>query len=172
MLSDDSLLPIEFRGRSIDHHDPTSPDSSFHSSASAATASTRFGCGVNPLDSFFPFDPCLLVAVHQRVECWYRVWKGLPGVDVDIEEGSEGVGGVVDEEVVGAEVDVDEDGMYKGSSGSSSGTSSVISDRGGEVGPASMASSLAHSYSAADMAYGISFESKADSAQASGIQHY
>lgn len=45
--------------------------------------------GANPLDSFFPFDPCLLVNVHSFVEQSYRSWNGIPGLDVNNEcEGS------------------------------------------------------------------------------------
>jgi hypothetical protein len=36
---------------------------------------------VNPLDSFFPFDPCLLVNLNQRIEGYYRMWRGIDGVD-------------------------------------------------------------------------------------------
>jgi hypothetical protein len=35
----------------------------------------------NPLDSFFPFDPCLLQAIHQRIEPFYRHWDGVPGLN-------------------------------------------------------------------------------------------
>eukprot|EP01038_Epipyxis_sp_PR26KG_P004481 gene4481-6332_t len=41
----------------------------------------RLGLGVNPLDSFFPFDPCLLRLIHDNIQAGYRCWKGLPGVD-------------------------------------------------------------------------------------------
>ena len=41
------------------------------------------GTGANPLESFFPFDPCLLEIMHCHVEKRYRRWSGLPGVDVD-----------------------------------------------------------------------------------------
>lgn len=36
----------------------------------------------NPLDSFFPFDPCLLMSLNQYVERFYRVWKGVPLLDL------------------------------------------------------------------------------------------
>jgi hypothetical protein len=35
----------------------------------------------NTLDSFFPFDPCLLCKLHQTVEKGYRSWDGVPGLD-------------------------------------------------------------------------------------------
>ena len=41
----------------------------------------KMGAGYNPLDSFFPYDPCLLRMLHQPIEASYRTWKGLPGVD-------------------------------------------------------------------------------------------
>ena len=41
----------------------------------------------NVLESFFPFDPCLISGLHQKVESSYRDWGGLPGVDTAITEG-------------------------------------------------------------------------------------
>ena len=41
----------------------------------------NMGAGFNPLDSFFPYDPCLLRMLHQPVENYYRVWRGVPGLD-------------------------------------------------------------------------------------------
>lgn len=34
----------------------------------------------NPLDSFFPFDPCLLQSLHSFVDVYYRHWAGVPGL--------------------------------------------------------------------------------------------
>ena len=42
----------------------------------------RIGGGINPLDSFFPFDPCLLQRVHATIADDYRCWNGVPGLDV------------------------------------------------------------------------------------------
>lgn len=36
----------------------------------------------NLLESFFPFDPCLLAGMSQSVEAHYREWRGIPGIDV------------------------------------------------------------------------------------------
>jgi len=41
------------------------------------------GTGNNPLETFFPFDPCLLLRIHSKIEDAYRVWRGLPGIDID-----------------------------------------------------------------------------------------
>jgi RNA polymerase I specific transcription initiation factor RRN3 len=50
----------------------------------------NMGAGFNPLDSFFPYDPCLLRMLHQPIEKYYRVWRGVPGLDdmaeVEIEQ--------------------------------------------------------------------------------------
>ena len=41
----------------------------------------------NSLDSFFPFDPCLLCKLHQVIQRAYREWDGVPGLDdVDDED--------------------------------------------------------------------------------------
>ena len=45
----------------------------------------------NPLDSFFPFDPCLLVVLHNTINCNYRRWVGVPGLQV-------GTSGVLDDD--------------------------------------------------------------------------
>jgi len=42
------------------------------------------GKGSNPLDSFFPFDPCLLRLSHGKVEPYYKDWGG--GIEIEIEE--------------------------------------------------------------------------------------
>ena len=47
----------------------------------------KMGAGYNPLDSFFPYDPCLLQLLHHHIESSYRAWKGLPGVD-DMDDGN------------------------------------------------------------------------------------
>lgn len=36
--------------------------------------------GPNTLESFFPFDPCLLQRMHSIIETHYRPWKGVPGL--------------------------------------------------------------------------------------------
>jgi len=64
------------------------------------------GAGYNPLDSFFPYDPCLLRMLHEPIEGSYRTWHGLPGVD-DVDETDAGKGDGVDME--GTDED-DEDG--------------------------------------------------------------
>ena len=40
------------------------------------------GAKANPLESFFPFDPCLLRMLHQPIDNLYRYWQGLPGLDL------------------------------------------------------------------------------------------
>jgi hypothetical protein len=45
----------------------------------------NMGAGFNPLDSFFPYDPCLLRMLHQPVERYYRAWRGVPGLDDALE---------------------------------------------------------------------------------------
>ena len=47
----------------------------------------NMGAGFNPLDSFFPYDPCLLRMLHEPIEKHYRAWKGVPGLDdvIDVE---------------------------------------------------------------------------------------
>jgi len=74
----------------------------------------------NPLDSFFPFDPCLLRTLHTAVEESYRFWRGLPGLDVDAAPGGDFVGGYddfdFDEDMDGANSDSE---MFSTSSGSS-----------------------------------------------------
>mmetsp|Transcript_2582 Transcript_2582/g.2687 ORF Transcript_2582/g.2687 Transcript_2582/m.2687 type:complete len:812 (+) Transcript_2582:179-2614(+) len=52
------------------------------------------GAGSNPLDSFFPYDPCLLRTLHQPIEVYYRSWKGIPGLDDLDNEDGDGDGGV------------------------------------------------------------------------------
>mmetsp|Transcript_6410 Transcript_6410/g.6618 ORF Transcript_6410/g.6618 Transcript_6410/m.6618 type:complete len:835 (-) Transcript_6410:70-2574(-) len=53
------------------------------SASSSHTVPSRMGRGPNPLDSFFPFDPCLLHSVYEVVEPDYRWWCGVPGLDVE-----------------------------------------------------------------------------------------
>ena len=45
-------------------------------------SSVKMGRGSNPLDTFFPFDPCLLKNLHGYIEKSYRLWYGIPGVDL------------------------------------------------------------------------------------------
>ena len=56
------------------------PNAAGHSSGGSTV---KMGAGSNPLESFFPFDPCLLELVHQYVGHHYRRWMGVPGIDVD-----------------------------------------------------------------------------------------
>jgi len=37
--------------------------------------------GIVQLDCFFPFDPCLLFKVHNKIQGCYRVWEGVPGLE-------------------------------------------------------------------------------------------
>lgn len=37
--------------------------------------------GIVQLDCFFPFDPCLLYKVHDKIQSCYRVWEGVPGLE-------------------------------------------------------------------------------------------
>ena len=41
---------------------------------------TLLGSGYNPLDSFFPFDPCLLRRLNASIDGGYRLWRGIPGI--------------------------------------------------------------------------------------------
>ena len=53
-------------------------------SSAAAIQKTKvpvMGTGNNPLESFFPFDPCLLRKMHRSVDGSYRSWRGVPGLD-------------------------------------------------------------------------------------------
>jgi hypothetical protein len=43
----------------------------------------------NTLDSFFPFDPCLLCKLHHTIQKAYRVWDGVPGLDDVLDEDEE-----------------------------------------------------------------------------------
>ncbi len=66
-------------------------------SIGAAYARMDRATGKNPLDSFFPFDPCLLEKMHRLIEGSYRAWTGVPGLPV-ADEGDESVSFVDDEE--------------------------------------------------------------------------
>lgn len=46
-----------------------------------SSGSQREVRSANALDSFFPFDPCLLCKLHQTIQKAYRVWDGVPGLD-------------------------------------------------------------------------------------------
>lgn len=48
-----------------------------HSSSTYVTAGPSTA-DVNPLDTFFPFDPCLLSRVHGFIHHGYRSWTGAP----------------------------------------------------------------------------------------------
>lgn len=36
-----------------------------------------------PLETFFPFDPCYLISLHQYIDKYYRPWRGIPGANGD-----------------------------------------------------------------------------------------
>ena len=36
-----------------------------------------------PLETFFPFDPCYLISLHQYIDKFYRPWRGIPGINGD-----------------------------------------------------------------------------------------
>ena len=50
---------------------------------SSMTTDSHKGSNENPLDSFFPFDPCLLRMLHESIIDSYRTWYGIPGIDTD-----------------------------------------------------------------------------------------
>ena len=52
---------------------------------SASAKVPVMGTGNNPLESFFPFDPCLLRKMHRSIDDSYRNWKGVPGLDAGAE---------------------------------------------------------------------------------------
>lgn len=117
------------------------------------------GAGFNPLDSFFPYDPCLLRMLHQPIERYYRVWRGVPGLDdvaeVENEVEAEGVeidttnildesriiegDSILEVSVIGVEGEVEEMGRSRSSSVSSG------SESGSDVSR-SVGSSLHHSF--------------------------
>ena len=118
----------------------------------------NMGAGFNPLDSFFPYDPCLLRMLHQPVENYYRVWRGVPGLDdvaeVEVEVENEVVldeSRIVNEEsmlemsMMGGDVSMagcigDEEGDVMVRSRGSS----VCSDSGSESGESRSLSSSMH----------------------------
>ena len=54
------------------------------SHAVANPNSNNLSANPNPLDSFFPFDPCLLASLNtQFIDASYRSWVGIPGLDYD-----------------------------------------------------------------------------------------
>jgi len=67
----------------------SSGSSSSSSSSSGRSGVVQFdgGSNNNPLDSFFPFDPCLLEQLSCSVAPSYRVWQGVPGLNADGTEG-------------------------------------------------------------------------------------
>lgn len=62
-------------------------DKSFEQPGRASTSNSSSSSqqqqrrGLNPLDSFFPFDPCLLSQVHELVREGYVSWEGIRGLD-------------------------------------------------------------------------------------------
>lgn len=82
------------------------------------TISTNKKTTSNPLDSFFPFDPCLLLGLHHRVEDSYRQWTGLPGM-----EDTNMIDDLADEDEdvdMDTDVDMDNESSYLSASISSS----------------------------------------------------
>lgn len=58
--------------------------------AAAGDEAAWLSAGLNPLDSFFPFDPCLLGTLAEHVEKSYRRWSGIPGLQNEEDEGGGG----------------------------------------------------------------------------------
>jgi hypothetical protein len=52
----------------------------YASTAHSGAHTTQAG-GINPLDSFFPFDPCLLKNCHQYISKHYRTWTDTYGIE-------------------------------------------------------------------------------------------
>ena len=67
----------------------------------------------NPLDTFFPFDPCLLLQVHELIKDGYRIWESEAVLnDPDEEEEDSDEEESEEEEVEGAlEESVEDSGM-------------------------------------------------------------
>ena len=51
-----------------------------------STSAVKMGSGANPLDSFFPYDPCLLSRLYNIIEKSYRMWRGVPGLDMSSDD--------------------------------------------------------------------------------------
>lgn len=47
-----------------------------HESRGTSIVATK----ANPLDSYFPFDPCMLAKLHKHIDKHYRPWNGVPGL--------------------------------------------------------------------------------------------
>lgn len=70
--------------RSVSFASDLSPTPAKYSSAArprGLSAELAAVTSFNPLDSFFPFDPCLLKLAHGMVASYYRSWDGVPGLD-------------------------------------------------------------------------------------------
>mmetsp|Transcript_5919 Transcript_5919/g.9623 ORF Transcript_5919/g.9623 Transcript_5919/m.9623 type:complete len:656 (-) Transcript_5919:147-2114(-) len=123
--------------------------------------------GLNPLDSFFPFDPCLLSQVHDYVVGGYVAWEGIRGLDYHPSADSDNI--FLGE---GNEDEDDEVGHSLVSSMASSITSLSLgrSIGAGQSYGAAMslgvsfnaASSLASTYSSGHHQQGVSFEQGED----------
>jgi hypothetical protein len=123
-----------------------------HSSSTSVSAAPSTA-GVNPLDTFFPFDPCLLSRVHEYIQEGYRSWTGAPpGLTPTTSSASEEAlvaalsGRVIDESDSDAEAE-EEEGDDTVSSVVSSMASSIASmallaHGGGEMGGSYMESSV------------------------------
>ena len=77
----------QYRGRSVSFasdlspHPPGKPVSVPRSRGMSTDLESGVSTNVfNPLDSFFPFDPCLLKMAHSMVAEGYRSWVGVPGL--------------------------------------------------------------------------------------------
>jgi RNA polymerase I-specific transcription initiation factor RRN3 len=92
----------------------------------------------NPLDSFFPFDPCLLRKMHHVIESQYRYWQGVPGMEGDVMDAASWTDDGPEED---EEYDDEGDGGHDGDDGDEDAYASS-----GSSSNESMASSLAHTY--------------------------
>lgn len=52
-----------------------------HPAGSSSGAHHPSQLGPNTLESFFPYDPCLLMKICAAIEKSYRSWNGVPGID-------------------------------------------------------------------------------------------
>jgi len=72
------------------------------------------GTGNNPLESFFPFDPCLLRKMHACIDSSYRNWRGVPGLDPGAEFDYDHDDAAYDEGSDGDDDDSEADQMQEG----------------------------------------------------------
>jgi hypothetical protein len=93
------------------------------SSSNYASSGSGSNSYANPLDSFFPFDPCLLSLMHERIEKGYRTWRGVPGLDLSED----------DADVIDIDVDISDIMNSSNISSSSSGPPLVRVSRSHDV---------------------------------------